>query len=467
MTIERDLDRRLAGFFEESSVQVPPTDLLPRSLTRVEATRQRPGWLVGDGAGRPGIRLGATFVPAWVVLALSALLVAGIVIVGSQLIRQQQRQTVVAPLQSSPIESNAVETPLETVAPTREPGIGTRPGMFATLRDIKAVSDTVAWFITESAIYRTDDIGRTWREVEPVGWTSQWSSAFIDADTAYASQGGSPATIVVTHDGGATWSTASIEVAAPQSLPVFSINSPTDGYATFYDAEFVELSTPGALHIYHTTDGGSTWSGPIAGAVPHMEASSDKLYAPIGGFLWQSAGKAPGVPYDNRFFLSADGGANWAEYKFPISDISPKGALKSIRAIRREESGRLVVFLDASRNGPGVLPPAIYESTDDPATWRVLSTDAGDSDLTFLSETTWLASSSAPSEVRTTLDRGTTWTTVIPSVSLYYSTRWWATLQTGWATQECHWLAGCTQDPDAIVVMVTTDGGATWTEIGQ
>jgi photosystem II stability/assembly factor-like uncharacterized protein len=429
MTIQRELDHRLASYFEDSSVQAPPADLLARGLARVEATRQRPSWLVGGGGGRPALRLGRTVVPAWAALVMIALLAVAVVIVGSQLIRQQQHQTVVAPLQSLSIESNAVETPFETVAPTREPGIGTRPGMFATLRDIKAVSDTVAWFITESAIYRTDDTGQTWREVEPVGWTSQWSSAFVDADTAYASQGGSPATIVVTHDGGATWS--------------------------------------GALHIYHTTDGGSTWSGPIAGAVPHMNESSDKLYPPIGGFLWQSAGKAPGVPYDNRFFLSVDGGANWSQYTFPISAISPKGALKSIRAIRREENGRLLVFLDASRNGPGALPPAIYESTDDPTTWQVLSTDAGDSDLKFLSDTAWLASSSAPSEVRTTVDRGTTWTTVSPSVSLYYTSRQWATLRTGWATQECRWLAGCTQDPDAIVVMVTTDGGATWTDIGQ
>jgi photosystem II stability/assembly factor-like uncharacterized protein len=342
--------------------------------------------------------------------------------------------------------------------------------MFATMRDLKAASDSVAWISTDTAIYRTDDEGRTWREVEPTGWTDgrYWMAVFVDSDTAYASPGGSPATIVVTHDGGATWSISSIGVAAPQSAPVFSISSPTEGYATFFDAELIKLSTPGALHIYHTTDGGSTWSGPVAGAVPHMNESLDKLSAPIGGYLPQSAGKAPGVPYDNRFFLSDDGGANWSQYKFPISAISPKGALKSIRAIRREENGRLLVFLDASREGRGVLPTVIYESTDDPATWQVLSTDAGDSDLTFVSDTTWLASSSAPSELRITLDRGKTWATVSPSVSLYYtSSRQWASLQTGWAIEECRWVADCTADKHATVVFVTTDGGITWTEIGQ
>jgi len=470
MTIERDLDSRLLTFFEEASVQAPPASLLARSLARVDRTRQRRSWLVSGGLfGRPaGFVVGRMAIPAWVVVALVALLAIAFVAVGSQLLKSQQ--IVVSPPDRSPLQSNP--TPEETIMPTLEPGSVARPGMFASLGEFKAASDTVAWFSTESAIFRTDDAGRTWREVEPAGWSAAWTAAFIDADTAFASPGGSPATIAVTHDGGASWASVRLHSGAASGSLVFSIHTPADGFATFFDAHEPVLSTAGALKIFHTIDGGLTWTGPVPGAVPHMDATSDKLYPPIGGYLWQSAGKAPGVPYDNRFYLSGDGGANWAEYQFPINANSPKGALKSILDVLHEDSGRLLVSFSAARNGPGALPNAVYESTDDPASWRLLLTEPdGDYDVQFLSETTWVMTSGAPTEVRSTIDAGATWSTVVPTVSLYYvqpfSARQWATLRTGWAKEECRWLADCTQDPDTSVVLVTTDSGATWREIGQ
>ena len=63
MTTERDLDWRLASWLDDAATPTVPDTLLARSLARVEATRQRPGWLVRDRGRSPGAATGQ--VPAW------------------------------------------------------------------------------------------------------------------------------------------------------------------------------------------------------------------------------------------------------------------------------------------------------------------------------------------------------------------------------------------------------------------
>jgi hypothetical protein len=89
MTLDRDLDRRLVLWLDERAVASLPADLLERSLARVEATRQRRGWLVGGfGSGRR-IAVGRTFVPAWLAVVLIALLALAVVAVGTRLVKLQ------------------------------------------------------------------------------------------------------------------------------------------------------------------------------------------------------------------------------------------------------------------------------------------------------------------------------------------------------------------------------------------
>ena len=53
MTANRDLDRQLAAWFDRRATARVPAGLLERSLERVDATRQRPGWLVRDRGRSP------------------------------------------------------------------------------------------------------------------------------------------------------------------------------------------------------------------------------------------------------------------------------------------------------------------------------------------------------------------------------------------------------------------------------
>jgi hypothetical protein len=320
---------------------------------------------------------------------------------------------------------------------------------------------------TGLGLFRTEDTGRNWTEIRPQGMATPAATVFVDAFTMYAASGSSPATIVATHDGGASWIVATLDVGTISGGPVFSFRTPLLGYASFYDP-----NSTSPLRIYATANGGMTWTGPKSGKVPHMAASFDKLYSPIGGFLWQSGGKFDNAPFDNRFFLSADGGATWTRYTFPIDSHFARNALKSIDGIVQEDNGRLLMVFGGGNGGRS----AIYESGGDTASWRLVELmPPGGNDLQFLSPTEWILFSYSPSEIRSTVDGGLHWRTTTPSVSLYdiqgATAHYFATPQTGWATQDCHKSRGvvglCDGKTEGPVFAMTTDGGATWTRIGS
>jgi WD40-like Beta Propeller Repeat len=104
MTLDRDLDRRLVAWLDERAVTSPPTDLLARSLARVDSTRQRPGWLNGGNPVRGTIAVGRTLIPAWVVLAVFALVAIAVIAVGARLVL---RAVVLGPSPSPALTAEA------------------------------------------------------------------------------------------------------------------------------------------------------------------------------------------------------------------------------------------------------------------------------------------------------------------------------------------------------------------------
>jgi len=280
----------------------------------------------------------------------------------------------------------------------------------------------------------------------------------------YVASGGSPATIAATHDGGASWIEATLDVGAINGGPVFTFPTSQTGFATYYD-----LEGSATIHVYRTDDGGVTWTGPLDGAVPHLAGSLDKLNEPIGGFLWQSAGRFDDQPFDERFYLSADGAVTWSAYTFPTSDAAPRGALKSIGAIVRQDDGRLLIAI-AADDGRQSITTAVYESTDDPATWRLVRALPTGFDVQFLSPTTWILV--RPDEVRSTVDGGAHWRTTRSSTP-FRTIPQFATPDSGWMIVDCANPLARRLDPfcqatsQDTAFAVTGDGGATWTWIAR
>jgi len=62
--------------------------------------------------------------------------------------------------------------------------------------------------------------------------------------------------------GGATWARVTIGGAGTSGSPILSFLTPDNGFATFV------MNDEATLHVYETTDGGDTWTGPVVAQVP-------------------------------------------------------------------------------------------------------------------------------------------------------------------------------------------------------
>jgi Galactose oxidase, central domain len=126
MTAQRDFDRQLASWFDEIATFGVPEGLLERSLDRVGATRQRPGWLVRDRGRRPRAIGRQATTPAWAfrVLALAAAVI--VVVAGASLFLKLSPALIVGP--SSP----PGPTPSACVSPSQPAATPTQPNSTST-----------------------------------------------------------------------------------------------------------------------------------------------------------------------------------------------------------------------------------------------------------------------------------------------------------------------------------------------
>lgn len=471
MTAEREFDRRLAAWFDEWSSSTVPDGLLERSMARVARIRQRPTLLTPGAYAGPWLGRRRAPIAAPVLVALLVILVVIVALAGAQLLIP--RLVVVAPTPTpTAVEDSSPQPSLEPVATpldTRPPAFTAGARTFATANEIAPFGDAVAWVETEEAILRTEDAGLTWREVQPAGWVNPFDEAFVDANTAYVPIAGTP-TVAVTHDGGASWATTRLDPGVRVETAVYAFSDADHGYVTFVDEALYDAPEGTGIIVFATADGGATWVGPVRGTQPHLPGEFNKVYPAHGAILVESAGKFDGKPFQNDFYMSADGGMHWTTYTFPINAISPKNNTKEVGDILVEPNGRILTQFSAYPNGPGVHPNGIYESTDDPATWRLLYTEpVGGWDVQFLSATTWILRSGAPSELMTTTNAAATWSTVTPATSLYYaSPPVFGSLTTAWYTIDCRWLdrPGCEGLVHDLSLFVSTDGGRIWREVG-
>jgi hypothetical protein len=141
MNASRDLDRQLGVWLDQRATLNAPDGLLERSLERVHATGQRPGWLVRDRGRSPRAMGRPTTVPAWGGrwFAIAAAVVAVATIAG--LLLGHWPATIVGPSASpsiSPLPSTWV-VPSPTPTPTPRRG-----ALIAYIRDVAKPNRTAA-----------------------------------------------------------------------------------------------------------------------------------------------------------------------------------------------------------------------------------------------------------------------------------------------------------------------------------
>ena len=369
---------------------------------------------------------------------------------------------------TNPTVAPAAPTP--TPAPT-DAGLPAQPGQFDDMCDFGLGSTTVGWVSTSTALYRTEDLGKTWSAVQPPGWSAATAVAnlFIDADTAYSFLQGSPSKIAATHDGGATWVETVMGTAG--AWPAFSFQTPSSGSLIFYG----QLKTD-PVHIYATADGGLNWGKPQSATTVWGAIMPDWcVHREPSGTLAQTHPWLDSKPLNGFVQLSRDAGLTWTKRPIPAGNYPD---------LWGDDSGRIVLAVHPE--GPPPVDDRIYTSGDDGRSWqlaadlrdgspdaRVFNTPQDGRNAQFLSASEWVLIAGDGSSVASTLDGGAHWRTVVGSLAFNIGSSSFASPDVGWAFPLCgpneypptH--PAC--DPTGVkrLLLQTTDGGSTWTPVGE
>ncbi|MDX1582218.1 MAG: YCF48-related protein [Thermoanaerobaculia bacterium] len=216
----------------------------------------------------------------------------------------------------------------------------------------------------------------------------------------------------------------------------WSIQQTLDGYEEVYAIEFVDMNTgwaaiAGPAAIFHTEDGGQTWS---------EQTLPPEVFDRIYSFFFLDENMGWAALGSGQLLHTNDGGENWT-----IQHTADSYLLKPFFV--SEDTGW--VF-----GGEGL----ILHTTDGGETWSDQSTGPWDfNDAWFFDENTGIAVGFTGAAVRTT-NGGDTWTEVDPDVGVSVnnlSALFFVDDQTGWA-------AGGEDINGEGILLKTDDGGQTW-----
>ena len=325
--------------------------------------------------------------------------------------------------------------------------------------DIQFFSELDGWGVTETYIVRTNDGGITWYDVTPpdleeIGYTVH--TFILDENHAWVQKpdfNNFPNNGLLYHtaDGGLTWSISS----TPFSGGDLSFLDASNGWML---ADLGVGAGSNAVAVFQTTDGGATWTQTYTNDPNNPEASDslplggiksdlvplDMQTAWVGGVVY-----APGSIY---LFRTDDGGATWT----PVSLDLPEGTEEVELGIDRdqmhfvsEQDGFLIVRMSGKST-----QTAVYVTTDGGESWTLTPTlipEAGQSD--FLSAEEAIIYNGE--EFYVTRDTASTWATVSPDIVFGDS---FALMD--FVNPNSGWIVTVADDQHALYR--THDGGATW-----
>ncbi len=272
-------------------------------------------------------------------------------------------------------------------------------------------------------------------------------------------------------------------VASSAAAPGAASAQPVSGWETLttdaYPGKRDDVSFADPLHgwygtgkgdLYATADGGRSWTrvasrpGTFIRALGFADART--------GFIGNvGVGYYPGVTDKTPLYRTDDGGRSWTAVDLGGAEVAGICAIDILRT-ERIFQGKLVPATLVTAAGRVGGPAALIRSIDGGKTWRVTDMSRWASmilDVHFLDEKTGFVAASSSSDVKTanaqvlmTRDGGATWTEV------YRSTRpteliWkmaWPTRTVGYGT-----LMSYDQANPHKMIVKTTDGGRHWQEL--
>jgi photosystem II stability/assembly factor-like uncharacterized protein len=374
----------------------------------------------------------------------------------------QEATPTVVPLPATVVPpTEAVTLPLATEAATQPPASPAQGNPNLTLvtapslRVIDMLDINNGWGITDTGVVRTLDGGASWYDVTPAGLNgAPVAPYFLDSSTAWlAAMGADPSTGTLFHtsDGGSTWSS----VAVPFGGGSLMFVDPLHGW------ELVGLSagmSHEAVSIYQTSDAGATWSRVFtndpntAGTNNSLPLVGDKngITALDSRRAWVTGAQ----PSDNfiYIYITLDGGTTWSHQELSLP-AGYTGAMTgpSLPVFFDANEAVLPVLMFANTNGTD-----FYLSHDGGLTWSA-STALGQGGFVSVASPTDFFVWDGGKKLSFTQDAGANWATVKPNVNIQDNLDFIQFIDAvnGWAV---------TADANGHCMLYrTSDGGATWT----
>ena len=245
-------------------------------------------------------------------------------------------------------------------------------GTRALLQAVSAVDESVAWVSGHNATYaRTEDGGRTWHAARMPGVDStlQFRDVHaLDARTAWLMSAGpgEQSRIYHTTDGGATW-TLQFTNREPQAFYDCMAFWDARRGAAFSDA------VDGRVTIITTDDGGATWTLVPAATLPAAQpgeggfaASGTCLVAGRGGRGWIATGNASGPNARSRVLRTEDYGRTWtaSDVPVPAGDAAGLSTVSFLDDRTGAALGGMIAKLDSATDNVAL-------TSDGGRTWRL------------------------------------------------------------------------------------------------
>ena len=358
--------------------------------------------------------------------------------------------------------------PVESIDPTPSPYPDTpAPPVINEARieapallEIEFLNELDGWGITETKIVRTNDGGISWYDVTPPDVDTigdGLETFFLDNEHVWLQRpdfNNFPNNGLLYHtaDGGLTWSVSS----TPFSAGDLSFVDAGNGWML---ADLGVGAGSNAVAVFQTTDSGATWTQTYTND-PNQPDAGDSL--PLGGLksdlvpldmqtAWVGGVVySPGTVYLHR---TGDGGKTWS----PVILDLPDGAEGFELSINEDQ-------MDVTSSGDGFLAlymagdspqTAIYKTDDSGTTWTLTPTVIpGTGEIDFLSAEEIVLYNGE--EFYVTRDAAATWTSVSPDIVFgdSFATMDFVNANAGWIV---------TLAPNARRSLYRThDGGATW-----
>ncbi|HEV8546974.1 MAG TPA: hypothetical protein VGQ64_11815 [Candidatus Limnocylindrales bacterium] len=369
---------------------------------------------------------------------------------------RNDRETTASP--SAPGASSMAAAATPSLVTPSSPSGTLRPT--SDLRAGQLLTAVDGWAITSVDLLVTHDGGQSWSlAANPAPDERLVGAAFADAlhgwvVTDRVPAEGSSGTLRVdvhrTDDGGVTWETSellSVRSPGPDPLvgfPTFSVVSREIAYVEL----FAEGAADSEFRLFATLDGGRSWA--------------QRSRIPLWSIAFVDPSRGWAVRQDtNALMRTVDGGRSWAGQVLPaIPGFRAADLYPSVPKLLAD--GSLVLFEQTAKDGGrGVF----LQSVDDGATWTIAARgpiEGGDA-AAFLDDRTWLLQTG--SGLLASNNAGATWETietglpgVIDSITVVDPRNLSAIVGI---------FSNCPPNADCYIPLelwISRDGGRTWVE---